>query len=345
MIRDTQRSNKCSCVTAGGDRAPAGWALSFRANFAIALVGLLFILALSSCAERPEPTLRVGINPWLGYEPLYVARDLGYLEGANVKLVDVSNASEVIRAFRNGAIEAAALTIDDTLSIAKDDPDVRVVLVMDYSDGADAIIATADIKSMKDLKGHRVGMETTAFSTFVLARATTNAGLEEGEFEVVPLTVDRFENAYGAGSVDALVTFEPLKSKLVKQGANVVFDSSEIPEEIVDVLIMRDSYVKAHPEQVNELLNAWFKAEDRMSKDLAQLAGPISQREGLSETELLKAFEGIHLLDQAENREQLGGSDPKFLDTVKRTNAIKLELGLLEKDIDVKELIRDPDQK
>ena len=62
-----------------------------------------------------ESPILLGTNVWPGYEPLYLARSLGYWDDSSVKLVEYSSASQVIRAFRNDAIHIAALTLDEVL--------------------------------------------------------------------------------------------------------------------------------------------------------------------------------------------------------------------------------------
>ncbi len=85
-------------------------------------------LSLAGCGVEPAPPLRIGTNVWSGYEPLYLARELGYLDPRSVHLVEYPSASEVIRAFRNQAIEAAALTFDEVLLLTQDGFEPRVVL-------------------------------------------------------------------------------------------------------------------------------------------------------------------------------------------------------------------------
>jgi len=84
--------------------------------------------SLAGCGVEPAPPLRIGTNVWPGYEPLYLARELGYLDPRSVHLVEYPSASEVIRAFRNHAIEAAALTFDEVLLLTQDGFKPRVVL-------------------------------------------------------------------------------------------------------------------------------------------------------------------------------------------------------------------------
>ena len=125
-------------------------------------------LLASACAVEPQP-LRIGNNLWPGYELSHLAHALGYDNGANVRLIDFSSAAEVVRAYRDGLLDVAAVTADEALQAGAGGGANRIVLVCDTSDGADVIMATSGIASMQDLRGKRVGVETTVLGAFVLA--------------------------------------------------------------------------------------------------------------------------------------------------------------------------------
>ena len=122
------------------------------------------------------------------------------------------SSSEVIRAYRNGDLEAVAITIDETFLLAETQPNIRIVLVTDISNGADVILAKPEIQSLKDLKGRRVGVESTALGAFVITRALGQVGLSPKDIEIVSLGVSEQERAFKQGIVDAVVTFEPVRS-------------------------------------------------------------------------------------------------------------------------------------
>ncbi len=86
-----------------------------------------------SCESEPPPPLRVGFVVWPGSESMYLARDLGYYAKTPIKLVDYASDSELMRSYRNRDVEAAALTLDQTWSLAETAPDFRIVLIRDFS--------------------------------------------------------------------------------------------------------------------------------------------------------------------------------------------------------------------
>ena len=77
-------------------------------------------LALAGCTREPETALRIGTNVWIGSEPLYLARELGSLDPAPVQLVEYPSASEVLRAFRNQAIDGMVISLDELFGLAVD---------------------------------------------------------------------------------------------------------------------------------------------------------------------------------------------------------------------------------
>jgi len=214
----------------------------------------LAALALVGCGGEPAPPLPIGTLVWPGYEPLYLARDLGYFEDRSVRLVEYPSNTEVIRAFRNRAIDGAALTLDEALRVAQGGFGLRVVLVMDISHGGDVILGRPEMHTVRDLAGRRVAVDTGTVAAYVLARALALNGLTFSDVKVVHVDYSEHAAAFRAGRVDAIVNAEPLRSELLASGASLLFDSIAIPGEIVDILAIRSDYLEAHGTNVTWLL-------------------------------------------------------------------------------------------
>ena len=135
-------------------------------------------LLLVSCAEPTNTqALRLGTNIWPGYEPLYLARELGYLDNNQVRLIEYTSTSQVIKAYRNGLLDAAAVTLDEAISLLSNGENPRLVLVMDISNGADVLIGQAGFKQVVDIKGKRIGVEHTALGAYFINRVLEKNGL------------------------------------------------------------------------------------------------------------------------------------------------------------------------
>src|SRR6185295_18011721 len=138
-----------------------------RASKLLCILACVALLtALTGCVREPETVLRIGTNVWIGSEPLYLARELGRLDPASVQLVEYPSASEVLRAFRNQAIDGMVISLDELFGLAVDGLDPRVILVVDVSHGADVVVGRRGMKTMHDLKGKRVAVESGALGAF-----------------------------------------------------------------------------------------------------------------------------------------------------------------------------------
>jgi len=115
---------------------------------------------------------------------------------------------------------------------------------------------------MSDLRGKRIGVEDTALGDYVLARALQVHGMGDSEITPVSLTVDQTVAAFKSGEVDAVVTFEPFKSSITKLGGMKVFDSSEIPDEVVDVLVVHSEFARQNPAAVKAVVRGWLQAAE-----------------------------------------------------------------------------------
>jgi len=281
-----------------------------------------------------EP-LAVGTNVWPGYEPLYLARNLGYYNDS-IRLVEYSSATEVLRAIRNKLIDVATLTLDEVLLLRQSGVDVRIVLVTDISNGGDVIVARPGIESLADLKGRKVGVESTALGAYVLTRALQKVGLTPADVQVVPIEVASHYMAYTDNVMDAVVTFEPVRSQLLRDGAHLVFDSSQIPGEIVDVVVVREEVLAGKEEQIQGLISGWFKALTYLSVNPNDASKRMTGRLNLSPEEVLASYEGLILPDPEGNLDMFDESQAlSLIQTAKNLTTIMIEANLLDRSPNV----------
>lgn len=299
-------------------------------------LSLLFVVTITGCAEERQTPLHIATNVWIGYEPLYLARSLAYFKESTVRFHEMTTASDVLKAFRNRTIDVAALTLDEALLLVQDGIDVRILLVTDISNGADVIIAKPSLKSIRDLKGKRVGVESMALGAYVLSRALDKAGLTPRDVTIVPVAVQEHERAYAAGKIDAVVTFEPAKTKLRALGGRSIFDSSEIPNEIIDVIVVRADILHSKSGQLKELEDGWFKALEYLQKNPADATRRMGKREGVTAAQFSDALKGIIIPDKNENKRLLSGA---LLTPATRLADVMFQGKLLGKPVDPARLL------
>jgi NitT/TauT family transport system substrate-binding protein len=272
---------------------------------------------LTGCARR-EPLLRVATNVWPGYELMHAARALGQIDEHRIRLVELPSATEVLRALSAGTVEAAGLTLDELLSARAQGVSASAVLVLDVSNGADALVARAGIDSLATLKGRRIGVEQSAVGGLMLREALDRAGLRIEDIKPVALTNGDHLRAWDAGQIDAVVSFEPVLGQLERRGARRLFDSHALPDTIVDVLAVGQAALKASPQAIRQLIQAHFAMRERWRADPAGLAPTLAGRLDLPTEQVGAAFAGLSLPDLAENRAWLGGNPSRLTAAAQR---------------------------
>jgi NitT/TauT family transport system substrate-binding protein len=279
----------------------------FKRAAELALSALIWVAA---CAHaQAQELIRIGTNLWPGYAPLHLAADRHeWDKRSRIRLVDYPSTSEVMRAFRNGLIEGAAVTLDELLVLADGGVPATAVLVFDISMGGDAIIARPELTDVTDLRGKRIGVESGALGAYVLTRALELHELSLQDVEIVSVDLGSHEDTFTEGAVDAVVTFEPVRSRLLKAGGREIFSSREIPGEIVDVLAVRNDILSSDARVVREIIDGWFEALNYLSTNPEEACAAISRRLRIPPESVRESYARLELPDRDRNRALLGGS-------------------------------------
>lgn len=284
-----------------GQRTSTSSCCIFSVAAVCCLALLAWLLHLAPWQSSQAAPVNLGTNKWLGYEPGYVASRHGLYGDTKVQLSQFPSASETLQAFRDGRIDVAGVTLDEAFLLARRGAAIKIILVADISNGADAIMAQPDIRSMGNLRGKKVGVENTALGDYVLARALQIHGLGDSEITQVPLTADQTVTAFSSKEVNAVVTFEPFKSSIAKLGGIKIFDSSEIPDEVVDVLIVRSEFARQNPAAVKAIVGGWLKANELVRKRDPDVMREMADRLGTTEDDLKRTLQDIKIPSLVEN--------------------------------------------
>jgi NitT/TauT family transport system substrate-binding protein len=311
---------------------------TFR-RIALGVLWAALLAALTACTPAPPEPLRIAAGPFAGYEPLYLARDLGLLTPDEVRLVEYAPGAQSLRAYRNGVVDGAAMTLDEALILARQGYSPRVVAVLAFSRGADVVIARPEMTSLSDLRGRRVGVESTALGAYFLSRVLYFAGVGRNEVEVVPMELAEHPQAFRDGRVDALITYNVTAEDLDELGAVRLFDSSLIPDEIVDVLVVREAALHRSPQAVTVLLRGWAGALEYLDRKPDDAIARMAPRTGMTSAQFRHALEGVELPDLAQNLALFSGQPPPLQDALEDIMRFMLAEGLLPAPVDTSELI------
>lgn len=309
----------------GGARASSWPVRAWRAGCCAVL------LALAGCHAPPQPPLALGMNARLGFDPLALARERGLLDAERVKVVELASATEVQRAFNNGLLDAAALTLDETLRLVDAGAELRIVALLDSSLGGDVVLARPGIASPAGLRGEAVAVEASSVGALVLQRMLDKAGLQRSDVEVVNLEAHAHLDALREGRVAAAVSYAPIAGELQAAGFRPVFSSRDIPGEVMGVLAVRRAVLQARPEAVDALLRGWSEGLLALSADPAGAADMLSRGSELPARDYAAGFRGRELVPLVQSLRELSGPARDFEARAQAIGRTLIELGALRR--------------
>jgi NitT/TauT family transport system substrate-binding protein len=126
------------------------------------------LLSLVLAAPANAGAIRLGMTTWVGYGPLFLARDMGFFKdaGVDVELTIIEEASLYMAAVAGGDLDGAASAPDELMKYRSNELCFKYVVALDDSHGGDGIVTQSDVNSLKDLKGKEVGLNEGSVSDF-----------------------------------------------------------------------------------------------------------------------------------------------------------------------------------
>jgi len=265
---------------------------------------------VTSCTEKADQkTIRLGINPWPGYEFLYLADQKGFFEeeGLDIELVELASLADIKRVFEQGRIDAMASTIIEAVEVSlNSDQKIHIALIPDFSDGGDVILANKPIASIADLKGKKVGVELGLLGSFILSQALSKNDLSLDDVTMLNVEQLDAENQLMSGNIAAMVTYPPFSTETLRHGTvNQIFSTADIPGDVIDVVSIRGNSLINPVQWQQKLFAVWQRAliYARTNPDDANKI--MSEREGISVAEFVDALTGMEIIEKDKQTELL----------------------------------------
>ena len=274
------------------------------------LLALLFAVCASSSPGNVEkPTYRIGLGPWVGFGPLYLAKEKGYFDeaGINVDLVVLTGLAERNSALKSGKVAALAAPVDYFVLSAGNNLETSIVMAIDESVGGDGIVAKENIKTIEDLKGKKVAFQRGLPGEFFLRTLLKDHNVSIKDMETLDMETAQAGAAFLTGNVDAAVVWEPWLTKAKEEGGgHILASTKEYRDLIVDVLAFNKDVVSQKPQDVQKIVDAVQKAIDywrHNTEEANRIMAPYFQ---LDATKYAKILSGASFTDIERNRQYFG---------------------------------------
>jgi len=241
---------------------------------ATALAGALGLVGTAPAFAEEKTEFKLAWSIYVGWMPWGYLEDSGIMDkwadkyGIDVEIVQINDYVESINQYTAGAFDGVSATNMDTLSIPSGGGvDTTALIIGDYSNGNDAVILKGE-GGLADLAGKPVNLVELSVSHYLLARGLDTVGLSESDLDGVINTSDAdMIAAYATNDVEAVVTWNPLVSEITggNPDANVLFDSSMIAGEILDLMVVNTETLADNPAFGKAVAGAWYEVMTLMA--------------------------------------------------------------------------------
>ncbi|HEX8089995.1 MAG TPA: ABC transporter substrate-binding protein [Blastocatellia bacterium] len=316
---------------------------------AAALLMTLFIIVGAACNNKPSATdsgkpFKVAFNTWIGYSPLLLAKEKGFLkeEGLDVDISILEGVGEKNSALIRGDVDAVGHTADSAVVSAASGVDGQIIFVFDRSLGSDGILTKKSVNSMLDLKGRKVALEPGFTGHFFFLALLNEAGMQPSDVQIVPMETGTAGSTFVSGNVDAAVTWQPWLGRAsgVPDG-KVFITSKDRPGLIIDVLYMNRSVIESRKDDVIKLIRAMGKATDWYASHKDEGDAIMAKFWKLSDEEQKETVAGMGFMTLQENAAFFGTADNpgQLFQTTKMAAELWRRTDVIKKDVDPKSLI------
>lgn len=266
------------------------------------LAALIFLATTGLVGAEP---LKIAYSDWPGWVAWDVAEQKGFFkaEGVEVQLLWFEYGPSM-DAFAAGKVDAVAVTNGDALVTGSSGARNVMILLNDYSNGNDMIVARPGINTVKDLKGKKVGVEVGFVDHLLLLKALQLNGLKESDVTIVKMTTDQASQVLASGDVDAVAAWQPNSGQALKavKGSKSIFTSADVPGLIYDTLAVAPTSLAKDKAAWAKVVKVWYKTVDYIldPKNLKEVVGIMAARDNLPPDEYAAFMKGTHLLPLAE---------------------------------------------
>jgi outer membrane protein OmpA-like peptidoglycan-associated protein/ABC-type taurine transport system substrate-binding protein len=273
--------------------------------------------------DQESNQINCRINVWVGCAPGLVAN--GGLDttsgsiyansGLKVSFKIIDDWTEGAAALATGNVDVMLTTADvwakDQAKLEEKGFSGRAFFMVDWSRGADGVIASQGINDIEGLAGKTIAFAPYTPSHFLLWNGLKNSGLSTTQRNEIMAkaihTKDGIEPAtlFAQQKIDAAVAWEPDMSDAVgkRPGSKKIYDTKIASKLIADILVVSDSFAAKNPHTLIKFVEGWLKGVETIKEQPARAYNLLGSIKDMNiPADLAKTMlEGVYLSDYASN--------------------------------------------
>lgn len=266
----------------------------FAGLVAVILAGAVYLLQWGISPLKGDP-FKITMHLWPGYYHSFIAMEKGFFadEGVNVELAIVEDIDANLQAFVDGKADAAFGLQSDAILLAAEGIPVKIIYIVDYSNGGDVVISQPSIHAISDLKGKRIGVDKlNGFNHVFMAELLRLNGLTESDVTIMAVIASDVPKALAEGWIDAGQTWEPYTSQALANGFRLLASTADAPGIVTDVLMVKTDVLNRRKSEIRGLLKGLFRALEYRKLNESDAYAIMSAATGVAPGKLKDVIKG-----------------------------------------------------
>jgi len=225
---------------------------------------------LALCQFASAETLKIAYSDWPGWIAWEIGVQKGWFKEEGVD-VDFQWFDYVpsMDAYVAGKVDAVCMTNGDALVTGSTGKPSVGILINDFSNGNDMIVGAPGIKSVKDLKGKKIGLEEGFVEHLLYLTAIEKAGMKPDDVTIVNTPTNETPGVLASKAVDAIAAWQPNSGQALKAlpGSKPIFTSADAPGIIYDLLYVSPESLEKNKADWAKVVKVWYKIADYMQEE------------------------------------------------------------------------------
>lgn len=295
------------------------------------------ILLLSSCSN--ETPIRIAMHDWIGYQTLPIAQQMGLIDNDTMQIISSSSGSSSMQLIREGKVDAAALTLDESIQLISEGVKLSVIFPFDISSGADVVLSRYPIDKLANMKAISIGFDKSGLGSLMFSKMLAITGLNKSQFDISNIPADQHKAYWQTKVPDMLITYEPTASELIQSGAIRLLDTRQMPNTVFDVLVVKQDAIRHLSKALTSIIKAQYQLVGQFQSNKEAFYYRIAHQTQLSSSTVADILRGLILPNKEYSIALMKGQSSKLQQTAASLSQLMYEEGIIKQPVDANKIV------
>ena len=260
---------------------------------------MFWFASCSSQQQSKEENIKIATNSWIGYAPLFYAKETGELDKLGFSIITNVSLAEAADVYNVGKADMVTTTQHEYHALKELMGDVTPVILLDRSNGGDMILANVSLEEIKNASHITVYLEVDSINAELLQEFMKKNNIDQKKLSIKNEDQQKIQDVQNGKSPILIVTYTPYDVSLKKKGFKEIASTKNIHDLVViDALCARKKVIDRHKERLVALKKVIDQKIEQIKKNPKSSFGYVKKYLGdISYEEYLASLNSIEWIN------------------------------------------------